>query len=86
MYLWLALWDELIRRTGVEEALTDMALRPQYVHAVVSRLVEAYLKMMGLMRGCPVEIILKDISILRYDPKRLWKWAEIAMQTAEQYA
>ena len=28
--------------------------------------------------GCPVEFILKDISTVRYDPKRLWEWDEIA--------
>jgi len=31
--------------------------------------------------GCPLELILKDISTVRYQPQRLWKWAEIAMQT-----
>jgi hypothetical protein len=30
--------------------------------------------------GCPLEIILKDISTLRYEPQRLFKWAEVAMQ------
>jgi hypothetical protein len=29
---------------------------------------------------CPLEIILKDISTVRYEPQRLFKWAEIAMQ------
>ena len=28
--------------------------------------------------GCAVELILKDISTVRYEPQRLWKWAEIA--------
>lgn len=234
---WFAPWDELIRWTGVEEALTDMALRPDYIHAVISRLVEAYLKMLDqyaalgllalnnrnirigsgaygytdelpkkefdpvqvrtgdlwgcataqifsevspemhwefalqyetrwlerfglnyygcceplhnkleilkrvprlrkisvstwmdvnkavkeaagkyvfslkpnpaylaedtwrpelarkeletkldIMRGCPVEIIMKDISTLRYEPKRLWEWAKIASETAEKFA
>jgi len=30
--------------------------------------------------GCPLELILKDISTVRYDPQRLWNWADIAMQ------
>jgi hypothetical protein len=30
--------------------------------------------------GCPLEIILKDISTVRYEPERLFKWAEVAMQ------
>ena len=28
--------------------------------------------------GCPLELILKDISTVRYEPQRLWQWAEIA--------
>lgn len=30
--------------------------------------------------GCPLELILKDISTVKYQPKRLWRWAEIAME------
>lgn len=30
--------------------------------------------------GCPLELIQKDISTVRYEPKRLWRWAEIAME------
>jgi hypothetical protein len=32
---------------------------------------------------CPLEIILKDISTVRYEPQRLFQWAQIAMQVAE---
>jgi len=30
--------------------------------------------------SCPLELILKDISTVRYEPQRLFQWAEIAMQ------
>ena len=30
--------------------------------------------------GCPLEIILKDISTVKYKPQNLWRWAEIAME------
>ncbi len=30
--------------------------------------------------NCPLEFILKDISTVRYEPERLDKWAEVAMQ------
>jgi len=30
--------------------------------------------------GCPVEFILKDISTVRYQPRRLWEWADVAMK------
>ena len=37
-------------------------------------------------RGCHVEVILKDISTVRRDPRRLWQWAQIASEVAEEYA
>ncbi len=30
--------------------------------------------------GCPLEIILKDISTVHYEPQRLFQWARIAME------
>jgi len=30
--------------------------------------------------GCPVELILKDISTVRYEPARLWEWNDIACE------
>ena len=30
--------------------------------------------------GCPLELILKDISTVRYEPQRLWRWADMAME------
>lgn len=35
---------------------------------------------------CHVELIMKDISTVRQQPQRLWEWAQIAMEEAEQYA
>ena len=32
--------------------------------------------------GCPLELILKDISTIRYEPQRLTRWGEIAMEVA----
>ncbi len=32
--------------------------------------------------GCPLELILKDISTVRYEPQRLTQWGEIAMSVA----
>jgi hypothetical protein len=36
-------------------------------------------------RGCHIEIILKDISTVRYQPHRLWEWEKITMEMAEKY-
>lgn len=37
----LSIWDELIQFYGVQEALTDLALKPEYVHKVLKRFTEA---------------------------------------------
>ncbi len=37
-------------------------------------------------RGCHVELIMKDISTVRYQPQRLWEWASIAMEVVEEFA
>jgi hypothetical protein len=34
-------------------------------------------------RGCHVELIMKDISTVRRDPRRLWEWARMAMEVAQ---
>jgi len=38
------------------------------------------------IRGCRVEIIMKDISTVRYQPQRLWEWSRIAVELAEEFA
>jgi hypothetical protein len=35
---------------------------------------------------CHVELIMKDISTVRYQPQRLWEWEKIAMDVAGQFA
>jgi hypothetical protein len=38
---------------------------------------------LDLSRGkCHIELIMKDISTVRYQPQRLWDWARIAMEEA----
>ncbi len=37
-------------------------------------------------RRCHVELIMKDISTVRYQPRRLWEWSRIAMEVAEDFA
>jgi hypothetical protein len=32
--------------------------------------------------GCPLELILKDISTVSYKPQRLWEWVDVAMDVA----
>ncbi len=35
---------------------------------------------------CHVELIMKDISTVRYQPQRLWEWAAMAVEEAERFA
>jgi hypothetical protein len=35
--------------------------------------------------GCHIEIIMKDVTTVRYKPERLWEWARIAAAEAERY-
>lgn len=37
-------------------------------------------------RGCIIEVIMKDISTVRYEPQRLWEWAEIAAEVTAKVA
>ena len=39
----IAPWDLLVRLTGVDEVLTDLYARPQYVHKLVERMTQAFL-------------------------------------------
>jgi len=40
---WFAPWDDIVRLTGVKEILMDMFRRPDYVHCIVDRMVDAWL-------------------------------------------
>jgi hypothetical protein len=39
----------------------------------------ALVEVLERTKGCTVEIILKDISTVRYEPQRLWEWSEVSM-------
>ena len=50
-------------------------------------LVRRYLReSLAKLKGCRVEIILKDISTLRQDARRLWSWAQVASEVADEWA
>jgi hypothetical protein len=34
--------------------------------------------------NCPVELILKDVSTVRYQPQRLWEWNDIAARLVRE--
>ena len=35
-------------------------------------------------KGCNMEFIMKDISTVKYQPQRLWEWADIAMRLVNE--
>lgn len=41
---------------------------------------------MEKLRGCVVEIVMKDISTVMGQPQRLWDWARVAREVAEDFA
>ena len=40
---WFAPWDSLVRWTGVQEVLLDLAMRPDYVHKAIGHLVDCWI-------------------------------------------
>ncbi len=42
-HIWYTPWDFLIRWWGIEEAMTDLCLRPELVHAAYERMVDAWM-------------------------------------------
>ena len=70
--------DFVYSRKPNEALLATYVYHPQQVreHLQATRIAcERY--------GCPLEFILKDISTVNYQPRRLWRWAEIAMEEVQ---
>ena len=40
----------------------------------------ALIQALEASKGCHVEVIMKDISTLRREPRRLWEWERMAME------
>jgi len=58
--------------------LAEDRWRPEIVRKNLHHVLEA-------TKGCHVELILKDISTCRYDPKRLWEWEKVVMELVQDY-
>jgi hypothetical protein len=46
---------------------------------------EDVLDILKKTKGCSIELVMKDISTVRYCPQRLWEWSKIALETIEEY-
>jgi hypothetical protein len=59
---WFAPWDEIVRWTGVKEIMIDMFRRPDYVHSIIDRMVNAWLhrldqyEQLGLLQATPMKL------------------------------
>ncbi|MEM3604194.1 MAG: hypothetical protein QXU47_07290 [Candidatus Bathyarchaeia archaeon] len=60
---WFAPWDELVQWTGVKEILIDIYHRPNYVHKLVDRMIDAWLHRLEQY---------EKLGLLRDDPMNLW--------------
>jgi hypothetical protein len=36
-------------------------------------------------KGCSIELVMKDISTVKYQPQKLWEWSRIAQETIDEY-
>ncbi len=45
---------------------------------------KSFVNDLNKIKGCPVEIIMKDISTIRFQPQRLQEWTNMAMEEAEK--
>ena len=36
--------------------------------------------------NCHVEMIMKDVSTVKYDPQRLWEWEKICMDEVSKFS
>ncbi len=84
-------WADLEKMA--EQAGTGYVLsfKPNPAHLAMDHwnpgLVRSYLRdSLRKLQGCRVEVILKDISTVRSDPRRLEAWARVAMEVAEEAA
>jgi hypothetical protein len=71
--------DYVLSRKPSPAVLAEDTWRPEAARHDLEQFLEK-------ARGCSVEIIMKDVSTVRYQPQRLWEWEKIAMEIAHKYA
>jgi len=72
--------DWVLSRKPSPAIMAEDAWHPERARAALVEFMEA------TGGRCHVELIMKDISTVRYQPQRLWEWEKIAMSVAEQFA
>lgn len=84
-------WADLIQMAAKTEGQYVISFKPNPAFLAEDTWdpdrVRAYLRRsLEKVRGCPVEVIQKDISTVRFKPQRLWEWADIAHEVTEEFA
>ncbi len=80
--------DNMIRQTGTDYVISRKP-NPAILateHFNIQQARTELCEFLDKARGLPVELIMKDISTVRYEPQRLWKWVELATELAAKYA
>ncbi len=72
--------DYVISQKPSPAIFADTEFQPDRARADIRNVLE---KAQGL---CHIEFIMKDISTVRRDPKRLWQWSQIATEEVENYS
>jgi hypothetical protein len=70
--------DYVISQKPTPAVFAESQWQPEKARADIRRVLE---KAEG---RCHIEFIMKDISTVRYEPRRLWEWARIAMEEVEK--
>ena len=69
--------DYVVSRKPTPAWLAEDTWRPEAARADLVQFLET-------ARGCQVEVIMKDISTVRYQPQRLWEWEKMAMEVVQE--
>ena len=70
--------DYVISQKPTPAVFAESQWQPEKARADIRQVIE---KAEG---RCHIEFIMKDISTVRYEPRRLWEWARIAMEEVER--
>ncbi len=69
--------DYVLSRKPSPAVLAEDYWRPEQARADLKEFLDK-------AKGCPVEIIMKDISTVRYHPERLWDWEKLTMEIVQK--
>ena len=70
--------DYVISQKPSPAILAESDWQPEKARADIKKVLEE------ANGNCHIEFIMKDISTVRHDPKRLWQWSQIAMEEVQK--